>query len=214
MDAVSLGSAASPTLSAKGQTLGQNDFLRLLTTQLVNQSPLDPMSNEQFVAQMAQFSTATGVAEVNSGIASLREELTANRLSEAAGYIGRTALVSASDVTPGDDGVSGQVQLERDSDALLVNVKNAAGEIVRSLPLGAQSAGSVDFQWDGLTGTGEDAGDGPFFISAESVQSGLVKSAPLYVRGHISSVSMSGSGAQLVVDGVGRIEPSSVVSLS
>ena len=52
-------------------TLGQSDFLKLMTTQLQNQDPFAPMDNGDFIAQMAQFSTVTGIEEVNSSLKTL-----------------------------------------------------------------------------------------------------------------------------------------------
>ena len=55
--------------AAKGNkktALGQEDFLKLMTTQLQNQDPFAPMDNGDFIAQMAQFSTVTGITEINN----------------------------------------------------------------------------------------------------------------------------------------------------
>ena len=57
----------------KKETLGQSDFLKLMTTQLQNQDPFSPMENGDFIAQMAQFSTVTGIAEIAKSKA-FREE--------------------------------------------------------------------------------------------------------------------------------------------
>ncbi|MHB9880237.1 flagellar hook assembly protein FlgD [Pacificimonas sp. ICDLI1SI03] len=207
--------AATTTASASGQSLGQNDFLRLLTTQLTNQSPLDPMSNEQFVAQMAQISTSTGVAELKAEINSLREEVGQNRLSEAAGYIGRTAMVGGYPVTPGEDGVAGTVEVSSAAEAMFVHVVDANGDTVRSLPLGAQQPGTTAFQWDGKTSAGDPAGDGPFLFSAEAIRAGQSSSASAFIKGEVTSVSISGSGeARLVIEGMGRVPPGALAQLS
>jgi flagellar basal-body rod modification protein FlgD len=76
--------------------LGQEDFLRLLTTQLTAQDPLSPMDNNAFVAQLAQFSTVSGVTEMNAGVrrlATLLSDLVAGGSRHAApGWLGRTVL--------------------------------------------------------------------------------------------------------------------------
>lgn len=54
------------------QTLDQQDFLTLLVTQLKTQDPLNPLDNESFVAQLAQFSTVSGITETNTTLASLK----------------------------------------------------------------------------------------------------------------------------------------------
>lgn len=207
--------STSSRSAASGQTLGQNDFLRLLTTQLTNQSPLDPMSNEQFVAQMAQISTSTGVAELKSAINTLRTEIGQNRLSEAAGYIGRTALVDGYPVTPGEEGVTGAVEVPGTAEALYVHVTNAKGEKVRTLTLGAQPAGTTRFEWDGKDATGAPASGGPFNLSAEAIRAGRSSPAAALVSGKVNSVSISGSGeARLVIEGLGRVPPAALAQLS
>ena len=64
-------------------TLGQDDFLRLMTTQLMNQDPLQPMENGEFLAQMAQFSTVNGITEMNTSIQSMADSFTSQRLMQA-----------------------------------------------------------------------------------------------------------------------------------
>ena len=60
------------------QELGRDAFLKLLTTQLTNQSPLDPMDNEAFVAQLAQFSSVEGIkgmqASLENMVSGMRQE--------------------------------------------------------------------------------------------------------------------------------------------
>lgn len=83
------------------QTLGQEDFLTLLVTQLKNQDPLNPLDNEAFVAQLAQFSTVSGITEVGSTLGRLETLASGEQRASAPGWIGRTVTAS--------DGVSGRV---------------------------------------------------------------------------------------------------------
>ena len=55
--------------------LGQEDFLKLMTVQLQNQDPFAPVDNADFIAQMAQFSTVTGIQEMNGSLGKLVEEI-------------------------------------------------------------------------------------------------------------------------------------------
>ena len=57
--------------------LGQTDFLRLMTTQLKQQDPLDPVDNQAMVAQMAQFSSVAGISEMNVSLKSIAEQISA-----------------------------------------------------------------------------------------------------------------------------------------
>ena len=80
--------------------LGQNDFLRLMTTQLKEQDPFNPVDNQAMVAQMAQFSSVAGISEMNTSLKSIAEQISA-----------QTALLadikssSAAATTPSNTGV-------------------------------------------------------------------------------------------------------------
>jgi flagellar basal-body rod modification protein FlgD len=60
-----------------GQQMGQSDFLRLMTAQLSQQDPFNPVDNQQMVAQMAQFSSLAGISETNTTLQQISEQLTA-----------------------------------------------------------------------------------------------------------------------------------------
>ena len=81
------------TQKAAKDTLGQSDFLKLMTTQLQNQDPFAPMDNGDFIAQMAQFSTVTGIQEVNNSISQLVEEFDQARIATASNLLGHSVLV-------------------------------------------------------------------------------------------------------------------------
>ena len=66
--ALNTGTTGAATTAKKADTLGQADFMRLMTEQLANQDPLKPLSNSEFVAQLAQFSTVQGISDLNTTV--------------------------------------------------------------------------------------------------------------------------------------------------
>ena len=86
----------SDAQKANSDKLGQSDFLKLMTTQLQNQDPFAPMDNGDFIAQMAQFSTVTGIQEMNSSIGKLVEEFDQARIATASNLLGHSVLVPGS----------------------------------------------------------------------------------------------------------------------
>ena len=60
-----------------GQQMGQSDFLRLMTAQLSQQDPFNPVDNQQMVAQMAQFSSLAGISETNTVLSQISQQLAA-----------------------------------------------------------------------------------------------------------------------------------------
>ena len=83
-----------PQGSAQRQ-LGQNDFLRLMTTQLSAQDPFDPVDNQAMVAQMAQFSSVTGISEMNISLQSI-----ADQIREQTGLLQDIRAAGTSPTTP------------------------------------------------------------------------------------------------------------------
>ena len=92
--------------------LGQAEFLKLMTAQLQNQDPFAPMDNGDFIAQMAQFSTVTGITEINTNLTDMSAKLEPNRIATAAQFLGTSVLVPGADVSPDDNGeIHGVVDL-------------------------------------------------------------------------------------------------------
>ncbi len=79
VDISAVNSRSLPVLSKDmaQKQLGQTDFLRLMTTQLKQQDPLDPVDNQAMVAQMAQFSSVAGISEMNVSLKSIAEQISA-----------------------------------------------------------------------------------------------------------------------------------------
>ncbi|MGB7404750.1 MAG: flagellar hook capping FlgD N-terminal domain-containing protein [Pacificimonas sp.] len=211
----SLSGARQQTTSASAETLGQDDFLRLLTTQLTSQSPLDPMDNEAFVAQMAQFSSVSGISEMNDSLKGLRADLSGDRLGEAAAYVGRTALVFAASVFNTGDATRGAIDLRAPATSVTVDITDANGALIRRLQLGSQDAGATAFSWDGRTASGDPAGAGPFALSATAqARNGGTTTVPLFVEGRVSAVSLDGNTTMLSIDGIGSVRADQVQVLS
>ncbi|MDC1435502.1 flagellar biosynthesis protein FlgJ, partial [bacterium] len=89
---------------ANSDSLGQSDFLKLMTTQLQNQDPFAPMDNGDFIAQMAQFSTVTGIEEVNSSLKTLVEKFDQGRIATATNLLGHSVLVPGNISRPDENG--------------------------------------------------------------------------------------------------------------
>ena len=134
-------------------TLGQEDFLKLMTTQLQNQDPFAPMDNGDFIAQMAQFSTVTGITEINSNLTNLGSKLEPNRVATAAQFLGHSVLVPGQIVSPDDKGeIHGVVDLPSYSNDVGLTFTNSSGEIVHTMNLGSNDRGLVGFSWTDIPG--------------------------------------------------------------
>lgn len=205
--------STTPTPASTQTQMTQGDFLTLMTAQLKNQDPFDPVDNTQMVAQMAQFSSLAGISEMNSTLKSIAERLGGTSTSDMMSWVGRTVLTPGDTAYPRTDGsLGGTIELGADATQVNVTIENANGQVLKTLPLGPQTAGSIDFEWDGTTDSGEEAGAGPFKIrvAAEGADGKSVAAQPL-VWAPVTSVSRSSSGDPvLTVPGLGQVAISAV----
>tara|TARA_X000000950_G_scaffold278819_1_gene370392 strand:+ start:608 stop:1300 length:693 start_codon:yes stop_codon:yes gene_type:complete len=143
-----------PSDAQKGNSdkLGQSDFLKLMTTQLQNQDPFAPMDNGDFIAQMAQFSTVTGIEEMNSSLGKLVEEFDQARIATASNLLGHSVLVPGNIGRPDEDGeLYGVLDLPEAtiSTELIYRDAETNSELFRD-ELGPKAAGLVGFKWDDI----------------------------------------------------------------
>ncbi|TPE59012.1 flagellar basal body rod modification protein [Sandaracinobacter neustonicus] len=121
--------AASTSVNTPSDTLTQGDFLTLLITQLKNQDPLSPLDNEAFVAQLAQFSTVSGITSTNDKLDSLAQLTASNVRTGALQWIGRSV-----EGTDGSGGTVASVSIGDDSSLTLTldtGATLAAGTVKR-----------------------------------------------------------------------------------
>jgi flagellar basal-body rod modification protein FlgD len=211
----SLGISATPSVDTSKlgeRTLGQSDFLALMTAQLKNQDPFSPVDNTQMVAQMAQFSSVAGISEMNTTLSALAAKLGGTTSSDALSYIGKTVLTEGSTAyARSSGGIAGAVELDDDASDVQVRIANSSGQVLKSIDLGAQSAGTATYDWDGKDADGADAGVGPFTVSVAAANGNAVVPARGLVWAPVESVSMpSGGTPKLQVTGIGAIDPIAV----
>ncbi len=201
--------------SAATQTLGQADFLKLMTAQMQNQDPFNPVDNTQMVAQMAQFSSLSGISQMNTTLQTIADKLTGTSSSDAMSYVGKTVL-TAGDTAYGrtTGGIAGAVQLAGAASDVKVTISDQSGNVLKTLDLGAQPQGTASFDWDGTTDAGANAGTGPFKVTSSANASGATVNSQTLVWAPVTSVSMPSSGSPVLnVAGVGTVDPSAVVSI-
>ena len=132
--------------------LGQSDFLKLMTTQLQNQDPFAPMDNGDFIAQMAQFSTVTGIEEMNASIGKLVKEFDQARIATASNLLGNSVLVPGNYGRPDEMGeLHGALDLPEATVATKITYRDAeTNSELFAQDLGPQGAGLVAFKWTDL----------------------------------------------------------------
>ena len=132
--------------------LGQSDFLKLMTTQLQNQDPFAPMDNGDFIAQMAQFSTVTGIQDMNASLGKLVEEFDQARIATASNLLGHSVLVPGNIGRPDDEGeLHGVLDLPEATISTQLNYVDAdTNNSLFKEDLGPKAAGLVGFKWSDI----------------------------------------------------------------
>jgi len=183
--------------------LGKDDFLKLLVTQLRNQDPMQPLTNDEFIGQMAQFSSLEQLQDINSGMQSslmLNQSLN-NALSTT--LIGREVLVQGNTISvengrPHQAGfyVDGEGQAE-------VTIRDSSGNIVRTIDMDVSGNDRyVDLTWDGNDDSGERVDDGDYTFEVKfTARDGAQKQVSPYIKGKVSAVKFVGGNAYVEVDG-------------
>jgi flagellar basal-body rod modification protein FlgD len=214
----SSSTSSTSSSSASGVTLGGTDFLTLMLAQLQNQDPTSPVDSNEFLSQLASLSEVQGINQLNTSFASLSNSLVGSQALQASSLLGHQALVASSTASLATAGgtVSGAVSVPQTSSSVVLNITNSAGVLVKSINLGAQSAGLADFSWNGQTSSGSAAPAGTYSLSAQvnGVSGGTAVTT--LVSGTVDSVTM-GSGATgltLNIAGLGSVPFSSVQQIS
>ena len=198
---------SSTTVTQKTQ-LDQSDFLKLLTTQLQNQDPLNPVENEAFVAQMAQFSSLSGITEMNTKLGSILDSLNNNQLSTATGLVGKYVLTQSDTAVPDASGaVYGAITVPEGATDTTIQIKDSAGATIRTLKLGAIEEGVHEFAWDGKNDAGEAVEPGPVTIETSAIVGGKREALSTSVNALVQSASMATANSPMTLDllGIGSI---------
>ncbi|MES2337038.1 MAG: flagellar hook capping FlgD N-terminal domain-containing protein [Pseudomonadota bacterium] len=202
----------STSKDASEMTTG--DFIKLMTAQMKNQDPFEPMDNSQMVAQMAQFSSLSNQTEMSTTLKAIATKLGATTTGDALAYVGKTVLTEGKTAYPRTaGGFAGAVELDGAATAVNLAITNASGEVVKTVNLGAQAAGVVNYDWDGTDNAGAAVSGGPFTVSASAKNGTKAVTSRTLVWAPVTSVSMpAGKDPVLSVLGVGSIGPAAVRS--
>lgn len=184
-----------PKEALTDKKLGQDDFIKLMTTQMNNQDPFKPMENGEFISEMAQFSTVTGLKEMKDSLNTLATSLKSNQALQASSMVGRNVLIPGSKATYSEGSeLKGAVDLEAPMSDLKVSIMDDTGALVKELNLGNKPAGVVNFSWDGKMLDDKQATSGNYHVKAEATVDGQTGSLKTMVTDTVQSVSLGNTG--------------------
>jgi flagellar basal-body rod modification protein FlgD len=203
--AAATGSAVSG--AAGGNAIGsdptEDRFLKLLIAQMKNQDPLNPLDNAQVTSQMAQISAVQGIAQLNASVTSMTGQIQG---AQAIALTGHQVLVDGSSLTlaPTTAGLSarGGFDLSQDAERVSIEVKDAKGNVIAQLNLGAQAAGPGAFDWDGKLGNGT-AAPGTYTFEVKAYNGTVAVPAGALTAARVEGATITPSGVRLTLEGLG-----------
>jgi len=192
-----LGLKTKPPAKANDK-LDQTAFLKLMTTQIQNQDPFKPMENGDFLAQMAQFGTVSGISDLQKSFDGFSNSLVSNQALQASSLVGRNIVVKSDsfNISPGQS-MSGQVDLTSSAQSVTVDITKG-GQVIKTINLGPQSSGKIDFSWDGKLDNGTVVPAGQYKMTAKAKIGANTVAMQTLAAEKVDSVSL-GSGKQGLV---------------
>jgi flagellar basal-body rod modification protein FlgD len=208
MTVSAIGATTSPSnnlYSSDTQTLGKDDFLILLVTQLKNQDPLNPTDSTEFVSQLAQFSSLEQLSNVNDNLKTVQLFDQSINNAQAVNFVGKTIKASGSMFELGAAGETYDVQyqLGEDADAVYVSIYNSSGETVRKIEMDQMNAGAQSVVWNGKdeNGNAVPAGTYSFSVQAKN-EDGEIMATAAYIEETVTGVSYHNGSTYLLASGV------------
>ncbi|OEO29263.1 flagellar hook capping protein [Devosia insulae DS-56] len=210
------GVSSNPNSALTGtrQTIAQNfdTFLQLLTTQLKNQNPLDPLDTNQFTQQLVQFTGVEQQLKTNEFLEAMMTSTQTANNSQAVSYVGK--IVTASGVKT--ELVKGEAKwhFAVDSKAdIIATVKDANGNVVYT-KAGTVDKGESVFTWDGIGNDGQKKPEGTYSVSIEArdTATGKLVGVATEMTGEVTGIDFSGSEPVLIVGGA-RVNLSAILSV-
>jgi flagellar basal-body rod modification protein FlgD len=198
------------TATAKADENSQTRFLTLLTAQLKNQDPMNPMDNAQVTSQLAQISTVDGIERLNSMLAGIMDGQQTSEAMQAAALVGRAVLIPGKGLTLTDAGALGGFSLDSAADKVTLSITDANGLEVASVDLGEFDEGTHNFEWDGSALDGARAANGKYTVSVHAIVGEEKVGADMLQLGAVSSVIRGPQGTDLQVGDLGIFKMSEI----
>lgn len=213
MDVGSATSGSTQTQTARTTLSGNYDtFLRLLTTQLQNQDPLEPLDSTKFTEQLVSYSQVEQQIATNDNLNSLIALSKSAAGANAVTYLGKTAFTEGDQSSLETDGASWRYALGNDAANVQLNILNANGQIVRTIA-GETTVGAHEFSWDGKNTAGTTLPPGTYRLSvtAKKADGSAVTSAVVGV-GLVKEIDMSTAEPTLTI-GSRKVKMTDIVGM-
>lgn len=197
------GGSLSTASTSGSSNLGKDEFLKLLLAQLANQDPLAPTDNQQFIAQLAQFSSLEQEQATNTRLDSLLLAQASANQTATASFIGKTVLFKSTEVALTDAGATVLGQLAKTASAVTVTITDDKGKTVRTIKKEDVAGGPLAIPWDGLSDSGAKLVNGTYTVTIDAKDSsGQSVAVDTQCRAKVTGVKFAQGVPQLIVNGL------------
>jgi flagellar basal-body rod modification protein FlgD len=209
-----VGSSPTSQMSSSRDTIAQNfdTFLQLLTTQLRNQNPLDPLDTNAFTQQLVQFTGVEQQLKTNEFLEAMMTSTQNANNSQAVSYVGKIVTASGTKSELVDGAATWHFAVETKAD-ITATVRDLNGNVVYTKS-GTVNKGESVFTWDGIGNDGKPRDDGTYTVTIEARDpaTGKLVDVATEMTGEVTGVDFSGSEPVLIVGG-GRVNLSAILSV-
>ncbi len=211
----SSATTAAPSTTHDQAQVDKLQFLKLLTTQLQYQDPMNPMANTEFTAQLAQFSSLEQLTDLNKGMETLIAAQAGTANLQALSYLGHQIAAPTHHLSLPESGDAPfQVQLPDGADDVVVTVRDASGGVVATNHLGALPPGLHAAVWDGQTSDAARAATGDYAVEVGAIDAdGNPVAVQLLGNQQVTGIDLSGA-EPAVLTPRGSVPLSRVVQLT
>jgi flagellar basal-body rod modification protein FlgD len=194
------------------EDMGRQEFLTLFTAQLQNQNPLEPVKNEAFVAQLAQFSQLEALTNMQGSLESFVTTMSSDRILNSSTLVGKkVAVEGAFGYVDEFAGLEGKIDLPQGASSVQVSVFDSSGRQVADLSGGPQLPGTWPLYWDGTDSFGNAAPTGNYRMTVSAVVGGQPQNIPVNIMSTVRAVTSGADGSiSLQVDGGKTVKLSDV----
>jgi flagellar basal-body rod modification protein FlgD len=195
--------AAQNNTATGGTSIANNfdQFLTLLTTQLRNQNPLDPLDTNQFTQQLVQFAGVEQQLKQNETLTALLGVSKATTGASAIGFVGQTVTADGAATQLKDGKAEWKLNASKGGTGT-VTIKDSSGKVVYS-GTKTLTAGDQTYSWDGKTSTGAAAPDGEYTITVDGKDiSGAAITVKTEITGKVDGIDFSTTVPTLLIGAI------------
>lgn len=201
LDGIRWQTETTPVADDNDGMLTQEDFFALLTQELANQDPTEPVDNNEMISQMTAFSTTDGVSQLNDSFTDFASSMTSSQALQASSLVGRSVLVEDNvfGMTEGEE-VKGKIVTDTEASNVNIYVENIAGEIIQTVAVGNVGSDGATFTWDGQTSKGEEAAAGAYRFRIAGLVDGQASELQAMTYRKVDSVTLASASGSILLN--------------